>query len=366
MTFVGTTNTITLNNGSSLTLGGTVTIPDASAIMRPSTDTLIITGSTTISEAAGDFDWDGGGFATTTVSGSGVLTIAVDQVDTVGNDIFNGTLNLNDNGDLSVSVTAAEWQMAGTLNKNGVGSSNITGDRMVVTGAGNIVVNAGTLDTPAITLQAGSDVTVNGTLILGGGADLAGPATLTGTGTLRMEASSTVTANTTVNVSTFDWDGNAVGGTHTINAGVTFTINSANFDADGDMDDVFSLAGAGSQLVVSGPTQWTANGTITANAAAAGTATIGGTSRMILAATMNVDGNTTISAPLTFGAGSMADIDAGMTLNANGVTTYAGGTIDGLGTYDAVVEQHRDRRFDDQPRTISISTPETGRSKTTP
>ena len=61
LTFVGTTNTITLNIGSSLTLSGTVTIPDASAITRISTDTLIIIGgSTTISEAAGDFDWDGG------------------------------------------------------------------------------------------------------------------------------------------------------------------------------------------------------------------------------------------------------------------------------------------------------------------
>ena len=268
------------------------------------------------------------------MQGIGLLTIAVDQVDTVGNDIFNGTLNLNDNGDLSVSVTAAEWQMAGTLNKNGVGSSNITGDRMVVTSAGNIVVNAGTLDTPAITLQAGSDVTVNGTLILGGGAELAGPTTLTGTGTLRMEASSTVTANTTVNVSTFDWDGNAVGGTHTINAGVTFTINSANFDADGDMDDVFSLAGAGSQLVVSGPTQWTANGTITANAAAAGTATIGGTSRMILASDderrrQHDDlGAADFRPPVRWRASTLDDARRQRTSS-----TYAGGTIDGLGTY---------------------------------
>jgi hypothetical protein len=182
---------------------------------------------------------------------------------------------------------------------------------MVVTSAGNIVVSAGTLDTPAITLQAGSDVTVNGTLVLGGGAELAGPTTLTGTGTLRMEASSTVTANTTVNVSTFDWDGNAVGGTHTINAGVTFTINSANFDADGDMDDVFSLAGAGSQLVVSGPTQWTANGTITANAAAAD-ATIGGTSRMIRGHDERRREHDD-PALLTLGASSIVNIDAGMT-----------------------------------------------------
>jgi hypothetical protein len=341
MTFSGAANTVTVGANASLTLNGTVTIPQASALVLGSGAELIIGGATTITDAAGDFDWDGGP-ATTTVQGTGVLTLAVDQID-LGNDIYNTTLNLNDNGDLSVSVTGTEWQMAGTLNKNGVGSSNVTGDRLVVTSTGNIVVTAGTLDTPAITLQAGSDVTANGTLILGGGADLAGPATLSGTGTLRMEASSTVSANTTVNVNTFDWDGNAVGGVHNINDGVVFTINSPVFDADGDMDDPFSLAGNGAQLIVNGPAQWTATNTITANAAASGTATIGGTSRMILgtSAILNVDGNTNISAPITFGASSNTSIDAGMILRLSGgdnisnFNTISGGTISGAGTLAA-------------------------------
>ena len=58
---------------------------------------------------------------------------------------------------------------------------------------------------------------------------------------------------------------------------------------------------------------------INANNAGVGTATIGGTSRLILTganADLNVNGNTNITAPLTFGASSAASIDAGFTLNA--------------------------------------------------
>ena len=240
-----------------------------------------------------DFNWDGPGTATTTVQGTGFLSMAVDQVDT-GNDIYGGTLNLNDNGDVSVQNTANLWTLAGTINKNNAGTSSVNGDRVVVTG--NVNVNAGTLDMPATTLSSTADVTVNGILTLGGTSDLAGPTTLTGAGTLRMEGTSTISANTTVNVATFDWDGLGSGTTQTINDGVVFTINSPTFDSDGDMDDPINLGGNGAPLVVNGPTQWAMNRTLTANTAVAGTATISGTSRMILITAtgiMNVDGNTT-------------------------------------------------------------------------
>ena len=336
MTFSGVANTITVNAASSLSLGGTVTIPDASAVIfTAASSELFITGAVTINEAAGDFNWDGPSTASTTISGSGLLSITVDQVDT-GNDIYGGTLNLNDNADVSVNNTANEWTAAGTINKNNAGTSSINGDRVLVTG--NINVNAGTLDMPATTLTGTADVTVNGILTLGATSDLAGPTTLNGPGTLRMEGTSTVSANTTVNVATFDWDGLGSGTTQTINDGVVVTINSTTFDSDGDMDDPINLGGNGAQLVVSGSTEWTMNRTLTANTAAAGTATISGTSRMILSTAtgiMNVDGNTTILAPVTFGASSTVSIDAAMTLNAQGNTIYDGGTISGAGTYDA-------------------------------
>ena len=114
MAFSGTANTITLNASSSLELGGTVTIPDASAlVVSSSSSELIISGSTTVTEAAGDFNWDGSGTATTTVKGSGQLTLNVNRVDTT-DDLYGGTLNLVDDGDVSVDNTANVWTMAGT------------------------------------------------------------------------------------------------------------------------------------------------------------------------------------------------------------------------------------------------------------
>ena len=283
LAFTGTANTITLNAGASLQLDGTVTIPDASALVLTSSSHLIVAGATSVTEAAGDFNWDGPGSAPTTVRGTGLLTLNVNRVDTT-DDVFGGTLNLDDNGDATVNVTATSWTLAGTLNKNNAGTSTVSGDRVVVTGSIN--VNAGTLDMPATTLGAGSDIAVAGLLTLGSGSELAGPTTLNGAGTLRMEGSSTITANTIVGVGTFDYDGLGIGTLHTINDGVTFTINSPVFDSDGDMDDPISLGGNGTQLIVNGPTQWTMNNTFTANTAAAGTATIGGTSRLLFASTV--------------------------------------------------------------------------------
>ena len=88
---------------------------------------LNIGGSTTITEAAGDFDWDGGGAVTTTVQRiRASLTLNVNHID-VGNDVFDGTLNLNDNGDIAVNNAGPTWTMAGTLNKNNAGTSTVSG-----------------------------------------------------------------------------------------------------------------------------------------------------------------------------------------------------------------------------------------------
>ena len=293
----------------------------------------IVNGSTTINDAAGNFNWDGPGAATTTVNGTGVFTVTANQIDT-SDDIFGGTINLNDDADLGVSVAANVWTMAGTLNKNNSGGSGVSGSRMVITGVIN--VNAGTLQLPSTTTTASANLDVDGLLILGAATEFGGGAAIGGAGTLQMLGTSTVTANTTINVATFDWDGLGTGTSHTINAGAAFTINSPTLDSDGDMDDPLNLNGSGSQLIVNGPTQWTATAAINANNAGLGTATIGGTSRLILNgpnADLNVNGNTNITAPLTFGASSSASIDAGFTLDATNAVTYAGGTISGLGAY---------------------------------
>jgi hypothetical protein len=326
----------TFTNSGTVIFDGTTTTITTAAGYAPadSSAQTIINGTMTITDAAGDFNWDGPGTATTTISGTGSLSLTVDQVDS-GNDTFGGVLNLNDNADLAVNNTANSWTLANTLNKNNAGTSTVSGDRVVITGEVN--ANGGTLDMPAVTTTGSTTLAAASTLTLGGATEFGGATSIAGAGTLLMEGTSTVTANTTIGVATFDWDGLGTGTGHTINTGVTFTINSPTLDSDGDMDDPINLAGNGSQLVVNGPVQWTATAAINANNAAAGTATIGGTSRMILSgvnADLNVNGNTNIVAPLTLGASSQIDIDAGMTLDADGATTYAGVVIDGLGTFD--------------------------------
>ncbi|MDZ4658737.1 MAG: hypothetical protein SH868_14270 [Bythopirellula sp.] len=324
----------TFTNSGTVIFDGTTTTITTAAGYAPAVSSAetIINGTMTITEVGGDFNWDGPGTATTTINGTGSLSLTVDQLDT-GNDTYGGVLNLNDNADLAVNNTANSWTMANVLNKNNAGTSSVTGDRVVITGAVN--ANAGTLDMPATTTTGSTTLAVTGLLTLGGGSEFGGGA-ISGIGMLLMEGTSTVTANTTIGVATFDWDGAGSGTSHTINDGVTFTINSTTFDGDGDMDDPINLGGNGTQLIVNGGSPWTATAAINANNAGAGTATIGGSRRLILlgsSADLNVNGNTNITAPLTFGASSAASIDGGFTLDATNVVTYDGGSISGLGTY---------------------------------
>lgn len=361
MAFTGTASTFSVAASGSLTLGGTVTMADASMLTLGTGAQLIVTGATTITEAgaAADFNWDGtGNNATTTIDGSGHLTLNVDQVD-VGDNIFNGTINLNGGGDLTVNNTINSWQASGVVNKNGAGTSSINGDEFAL--SGDLNVNAGTLDVNApavfgttsdVVIAAGAiadmatteifngaDVTVNGTLSLGLASVLEAPATLTGTGLFRFNSTSTVTANAVVNTTSFDWDGTGSGTTHTINNGVVFTVNSTIWDADDatpGVDDNINLGGNGAQIIVNNVAQWTMARTLNANTALAGTATIGGTSPFVLEgalAVLNVDGNTNINSPVTFGASSTASIDAAMTLNLGANAAYQGGTIGGAGTF---------------------------------
>lgn len=359
LTFTGPLNVVTVNANGSLTLAGTVTMADASMLSMAGGANLVITGATTLIEAGGDIDWDGtGNNAITTIVGAGHLTLTVDQVD-VGNNIFNGTLNLNDGGDLTVNNTINSWQAAGLVNKNGASTSTISGDELAVTG--DLNVNAGTLDVNAdaifgttsdIIVAAGAtadmattqifdgaDVTVNGTLSLGAASLIEAPAQIVGAGLFRLNSTSTIAGNAVINTTSFDWDGLSAGNTHAINDGVVFTINSTVWDADDatpGVDDNINLGGSGAQIVVSGVAEWTMARTLTANTAAAGTATIGGTALLNVEgalAVLNVDGNTNITAPVSFGAGSTTSIDAGMELDLGASAGFDGGTIGGLGTF---------------------------------
>ena len=145
--------------GGSFTNSGTVIFNETTNITTaagyaPATATsqTIVNDATTITDVAGDFNWDGPGVATTTVRGGGVLTLNVNHVDT-GDDVFGGTINLEDDGDLSVNVAAASWTMAGTLKKSGAvgGHRHRRRDRSLpVTSS----PTTGTLALPAATLSA--------------------------------------------------------------------------------------------------------------------------------------------------------------------------------------------------------------------
>jgi hypothetical protein len=347
MTFTGTANLITLNANSSLELGGTVTIPDASALVVPSSSSeLIISGNTTVTELAGDFDWDGAGTATTTIKGTGQLTLNVNHVD-MTNDLYGGTLNLDDDGDVTVNNVANVWTMAGTIHKRNAGISIVGGDAVNVL-AGTIIVDAaGTLLMPVTTLSAGSNITVNGTLSLGGGSVLAGPTSISGTGTLRMLGTSTVTTNTTVNTTGFDWDGSGANTLQTINDGIVFTVNSTTWDADdaGDVDDPINIGGSGGTLAVNNVANWTMTRTLTTNSSAAGITSLNGNSRMTLSGALaiwNANGQTAVNAPVTFGAGSTANIAATGFIRLNGGDAVSnfnrieGATINGPGALIAI------------------------------
>ncbi len=351
------------NSGTAIFNGTTSITTAAGYVPANLTAQTIVNGTMTVTDAAGNFNWDGNGTAPTTINGTGQLTLNVNRIDTT-DDVYGGTLNLNDNGDVAVNNAGANWTMAGTLNKNNAGTSTVSGKAMIVSGTVNVhggtlsvgtsTFNSGShfnVDSTAMatmsstTLNAGAIVVDDGTISLGSASVLAG-ASISGNGLFRLNSTSSVTANTTIDTTSFDWDGIGSGTLHTINNGVVFTINSTKWDADdaGDVDDPINLGGSGAQIVVNNVPSWTMTRTLTANTAAAGTATLGGNSRLVFSgalAVLGVNGNTTADAPLTFGASSNANIAAARTLRLNGgnllatVNQMEGGAINGPGTLAA-------------------------------
>lgn len=333
-----------VQSGGSLVNNGLV-IFNANASIQATADFTLPTSSSGMTVRPGvtvtihqpNFDADGPGTTTntTTIDSQGILNL---NLGAGGDESLNGTLNLN-GGALFVQTLSNSWTRGGTVNiRPGGVSSSINGDSVTFANVQMTIEDSATLALTAPSVwSTGAHVNVDGTgvLVLNGSATFNGPASLGGTGFLRLNDASTVTSNTTINTEQFDWDGVTTGQTHTINAGATFQINSPLFDvSDGDMDDRIAMLGHGSQLLVNGPTEWHMFGTLDVNMAGTGNALIGGASRMILHSTMNVDGNTTINAPVTFGVPSAVRIDATKALTVNGETAYSGALLTGAGRYN--------------------------------
>ena len=298
----------------------------------------------------------------TRVSGNGMLTLNVDNLD-VGNDDFDGRIELDDDGDLSVTVADNQWNIAsgGSLVKNNAGLSSISGSRIV--DQGSITVNAGILEiNPQLDVASASVLTtdsgataqldgttnflpgslllINGTLNLNGAATWNAPALVSGTGTIINDGGATIAGSTTIGVNTLDWDS----GPTTILPNQTLTLNVTNVDQGND--------------TFNGETITVNSGTLDVNVADSSW-TIGSAAELILANTAGTEpalngdqvvvsnggsirvtgGDADINAPVKIDSGSEILIDSPLTLQIYGATTLNGGNIAEAGGVNARVGQ---------------------------
>jgi len=330
-----------VNNGKVVFNAAATIAAGANFTMPNTTSSLTVNAGVVVNVDQLDFNADGAGVESTniiTINSGGILDL---DLGAGADEAFGGTLNLN-GGEFDVTTADATWNVNGAVNVGAAtGTSQINGSSQTATFTSvPVVVGASSvLDVNAIsTWITGATMSVGA----GGSIDLTtttlnAPGSISGAGTLRFNGTSLISGNTTVGTTTFDWDGIGTGTLHTINDGVAFTINSTVFDNDGDMDDPISLGGNAASIIFNGPATWGMKGTLTANTAAAGTATIGGTSRMVLTTAtglLNVTGNTTVSAPVTFDTASVTTISPLFALTVTGNAIYNGGTISGGGRYN--------------------------------
>ncbi len=354
--------TVNVATGTTLRLDGTNNINLANALLLNGTATLHVTGDTSINDATADFNWDGGGSTQTRVSGSGLLTLNVDNLD-IGDDNFDGEIDLDDNGDLSVTVSDGEWSVfsGGTLRKNNAGLSSVSGSRLLV--QGSIDVNGGTLEiNPAVDVASGgvlnveagataqldgatdflsgSLLLIDGILDLNGATTWNNPALANGTGTIINDGGSTITGNTTIGVNTFDWDA----GPTTVQAGRTLTLNVNNIDQGNDTFNSETITvNSGTLSVDVADNSWTiGSGGILALANTNGTDPALNGDQVVLnsgGAIRVTGGDAQINAPVSVDSGSQILIQSPLTLQLHAPTTLNGGTIDEASGVNATLGQ---------------------------
>ena len=328
----------TIVNNGLIIFNNTATIQNAVQFQTGSQGSIEVNGEVEILDQGWDWDGDGGLDNRITINEFGTL-----RANFQADDIWDGAMYIS-GGRLFVSQVDNEWGQSGGLINivGGTASSLIAGGKFSKTGGDFNVEPAADLSMHPESIWSGGTLNVDGQLHHFRPVTWNGGIVVTGSGTIYTHDSSVVAANTTISVNTFDWDGTVGFGNggflHTINDGVTFTINSPNFDIDDDdMDDPINLGGNGASLRISGPAQWIMNDTLTANTAGAGMATISGNSRMVLAGILNVNGDTRIVTGITFDGGSTTFVQAGTTLEVQGFENnqaiYDGGLITGAGTF---------------------------------
>ena len=272
-----------------------------------------VTGNTTIATRIYDMDGSEGGPSTVTVNSGRTLALNVDMVD-VGNDVYDGTLNLN-GGILSVNNVANVWTMDGVLNMNSAsGTPTVNGDQMIVTGKVNVTngtstINAYTYFNGAIVstaaapdilsilngsrfaggsytgpgrINVGGNVLIDGTTTVdlhfrtNAGASMNTPSgrvltlnkhieyfggTHVGPGTLNQNGRATVFGDTTINMSTYNWDG--AGASQTIiQPGISLTFNVGKLNLGGNDTFGGTIDNNGTLSVNVSDNAWQLNGTM--------------------------------------------------------------------------------------------------------
>ncbi len=283
------------------------------------------TGTTTIDVAT--LDWDGGFLGHThTVNAGATLNINSNIADAMDDlVVVNGTLNVN--------APSGQWTMSNTLTMNsgavagGTAEMNLSGGTIDANGTANrFLAPIEIFSTGAVVLTAAGDqLQLEGPITYRGGS-------YTGAGLLRQYGDATVATSTTINTGEYDWDGGGFAVTN-VNAGATFTINSATIDAfaNNDYDGTANVAGA---LVINTSTDWMLDGSVNLTA---GGATLSGRAFEVTNVGMltgfgtvtsqNINNNGTIAGnggTLTISTTNFADLDGS---NENGVLSALNGGL---------------------------------------
>ena len=286
----------------------------------------MVSGDTTIDVAT--FDMDGtSGTSAVTITGA-TLTLNSSWIEADTSNAYDGDLVVF-GGSLVVN-TDDDWRLDGTMT---LIAGTVSGQDLKVANGGSVVAGAflsgadSTIDA-AVTFQADSSTTVvtdceldlTGAIVYDGGS-------FDGDGTLIQNNNAQVTGDTTISTATFDWDGSNGNSTTTVDAGVTLTIDSDAVDtsANNDFDGTLHV-GSGATVTVNTATDWRLDGELNFTNAGA-IPHLGGSATMMVQGDVYVSGGEAdIDSPVQFDAAANVTVAAGAELEVNGAATVDGGT----------------------------------------
>ena len=294
------TNTITGDTAVFAGTAGTVTLGvniNALGLTFNTVGYTIATGTNTLTLGTGGIDASGLSSGTTTISGTGALTLGAAQ-----------SWNVGSGATLSVSAPVATGGFL--LTNSGAGSTNISG---VLSGTGGLTQSGSgtlTLSTATNTFSGGLTISggtlaVDNNLRLGGAGGTAGAVTING-GTLRMNLGSTTQTNT-----------------HVITVGAsggTIQVTSTGSNPTYILGNAGNLTGSGN-LTVSG------NGTLVQAGSPAGAASV----FVVNNANAGYTGNVTLTNGAVWEVGNSTAISSSSTYNVNSLGMLSTNSANAIG-----------------------------------